>query len=58
MRSDEFKNVIQVDMTASDLNCNDVYNPRDRGKDKKRLRKIARKRIKKELMKEKENEIS
>lgn len=32
MRNDEFKNAIQADMTASDLNCNDVYNPRDRGR--------------------------
>lgn len=54
MRNDEFKNAIQADMTASDLNCNDFYNPRNRGKDKKRLRKIARKRIKEELSKEEE----
>ena len=49
MRKDCFKNEIQADMTANDINCNHVYRPRWRGKAKRLLRRAARQRIKRDI---------
>lgn len=55
MRKDEFKNKMQAEMTAEDLDCPQLFRPRWKGKAKKLFRKIARKRIKEDLLKEEED---
>ena len=44
-RKDNFKNECQAEMTAADLDCPKLYHPKWRGKAKRKLRKLARKRL-------------
>lgn len=52
MRKDEFKNKSQSNITAWDLDCPQLYKPNWRGKAKRLFRKIARKKLKREIEKE------
>lgn len=49
MRKDQFKNKMQIEMTASDLNCGKIYHPKWRGVAKRIFRRLARKRLKREI---------
>lgn len=45
---DKFKKKIANDMTAWDINCPHIYSYKSRGKDKAKMRRIARARLKRE----------
>lgn len=53
-RRDDFKNHYQNEMTATDLDYPQLYNPKWRGKAKKKFRKMARARLKNKLIELKE----
>ncbi len=49
LRKDCFKNKYQNDMTAYDLNCGRIYCPKWKGNLKRLFRRMARKRLKRDL---------
>ena len=52
MRKDAFKNKSQSNMTAWDLDCHQLYKPSWRGKAKRLFRRIARRKLKREIEEE------